>query len=195
MENRDLSERELLVYRYLVKDDRECPPTVREIQRDLHISSTSVVHKTLKSLCEKGRIERGGHSSRSIRIPNRPPVSRVPLLGRVTAGQPILAVEQIEDYLPLPKDLGGENLFALRVEGLSMRDCGILDGDIVIADRDRVAQNGDIIIALIGDEATVKRLGSENGRPVLYPENPDFKPIYPETLTVLGRVVGSFRKF
>ena len=195
MGSRDLTERERAIYRYLIKDDLECPPTIREIQRDLGISSTSVVHNALNSLCEKGLIERDGRSSRSIRIPNRPPVARVPLIGRVTAGRPILAVEQIEDYLPIPKNFGGENLFALRVVGLSMRDAGILDGDIVIADRDQVAQTGDIIIALIGDEATVKRLGTQNGRPVLYPENPDYEPIYPETLTVLGRVVGSFRRF
>ena len=121
-------------------------------------------------------------------------MSQVPLVGRITAGVPILAVEEIEDYIPFPtKDNTG--LFALRVVGLSMKDAGILDGDIIIADKEKVARNGDIVVGMIEDEATVKRLGFENGKPVLYPENPDFSPIYADYIEILGVVVGSFRQY
>ena len=118
------------------------------------------------------------------------------LVGRITAGVPILAVEQIEEYLPVSGELGDrEDLFALRVVGLSMKNAGILDGDIVIADKSKVAEVGDIVIALIDDEATVKRLGKEQGKPVLYPENEDFSTIYPENLKILGKVVATFRRY
>ena len=121
----------------------------------------------------------------------------VPLIGKVTAGQPILAVEEIESYIPYPTSSErSESLFALRVSGLSMRDAGILDGDIIVADKDLGSTNGDIVVAMIEDEATVKRLVIENGKkPYLLPENPDFDPIYPEKMEILGRVVGSFRKY
>ena len=117
----------------------------------------------------------------------------VPLVGRVTAGQPILAVEQIEDYIPYPtRDT--EGLFALKVKGLSMINAGILDGDIVIADRTAPCKSGDIIIGMDGDEATVKRLLIKDKKVIFMPENPDFSPIYPEKPAVLGRVVGVLRK-
>ena len=121
----------------------------------------------------------------------------VPLVGKVTAGQPILAVEEIEGYIPYPiSSENSEGLFALRVSGLSMRDAGILDGDIIIADKDMSSRHGDIVVALIEDEATVKRLVSKHGeKPYLLPENPDFDPIYPEYMEILGRVIGSYRKY
>ncbi|MCQ2450024.1 MAG: transcriptional repressor LexA, partial [Clostridia bacterium] len=121
--------------------------------------------------------------------------SMVPLLGKVTAGQPILAVEEIVDYIPYPqKDATG--LFALKVQGLSMRDAGILDGDIIVADKNAPCHSGDIIIGMDGEEATVKRLLiKKDGQVVFMPENPDFSPIYPEKPSVLGKVVGSYRKY
>lgn len=196
MERPGLNEKQEAVYRYLVQAiDEGCPPTIREICRDCRIKSTSSVHKILDILEEGGYIRRdSSHSSRSIRIDDTFSAARVPIIGRVTAGQPILAVEQIEDYIPYPaRDSRG--LFALRVKGLSMRDAGILDGDLVIADQDAVAKNGDIVIGMDGDEATVKRLSIQNGRVVFLPENPDYSPIYPENPSILGKVVGCYRRY
>ena len=122
--------------------------------------------------------------------------SQVPLIGKVTAGVPILAVEQIEDYIPYPVSASqSDSVFALRVSGLSMRDAGILDGDIIVADKDLACRSGDIVVGMIEDEATVKRLLIQNGEIILMPENPDFSPIYPENPMVLGKVVGSYRKY
>ncbi len=170
------------------------PPTVREICANTGIKSTSTVHRILADLEEKGYITRFGGNSRGIRIQGSAPSSQVPVLGKVTAGVPILAVEDIEEYIPFPVN-SAEGLFGLRVSGLSMKDAGILDGDIIIADKNQPVRSGHIVVALIEDEATVKRLGFENSKPVLYPENPDFEPIYAERIEILGRVVGSFRQY
>jgi repressor LexA len=118
----------------------------------------------------------------------------VPLVGRITAGKPILAVEEIEDYIPYPsKDAGG--LFALKVVGLSMKNAGILDGDIIVADKNSPCRSGDIVVGMDGEEATVKRLLIKDKTVIFMPENEDFDPIYPENPTVLGKVVGSYRKY
>ena len=170
------------------------PPSVREICRATGIKSTSTVHAILVDLEENGYIERDGRNSRSIRIAGASATAQVPVLGRVTAGQPILAVEDIEDYIPYAGN-SSPGLFALRVEGLSMKDIGILDGDIVIADKEAVAKNGDIVIGMDGDEATVKRLLLQNGQIIFMPENPDFDPIYPKEPSILGKVIGSYRRY
>lgn len=192
-----LTTRQKAVYDYLVDTvSKGIPPSVREISRSLSIKSTSTVHKTLGELEEMGLIERDAKNSRSIKLRGMSQGVSVPLVGRITAGVPVLAVEQIEEYLPVSGELGDrEDLFALRVVGLSMKNAGILDGDIVIADKSKVAEVGDIVIALIDDEATVKRLGKEQGKPVLYPENEDFSTIYPENLKILGKVVATFRRY
>ena len=195
MSREPLSEKQEKVYRYLVSSLADgLPPTVREICKYCSIKSTSTVHGILDILEDKGYITRDSHSSRAIRIADNIAAARVPVVGRVTAGQPILAVEQIEDYIPYPtKD--AEGLFALKVDGLSMRDAGILDGDIVVADKNARYREGDIIIGMDGDEATVKRLKIKNGQIIFMPENPDFDPIYPENPSVLGKVIGSYRKY
>ncbi len=196
MSRPQLSEKQLKVYNFLVKAlSGGVPPSVREICNDTGIKSTSTVHAILNHLEENGYIERDPKYSRSIRIAGAVSTAQVPVIGRVTAGKPILAVEEITDYVPYAaKDSSG--LFALRVVGLSMKDVGILDGDIVIADKDLLARNGDIIIGMDGDEATVKRLVVEkNGTVIFMPENPDFDPIYPENPTVLGKVIGSYRRY
>lgn len=195
MSREPLSEKQEKVYRYLVSSLADgLPPTVREICKYCSIKSTSTVHGILDILEDKGYITRDSHSSRAIRIADNISAARVPVVGRVTAGQPILAVEQIEDYIPYPaKD--AEGLFALKVDGLSMRDAGILDGDIVVADKNARYREGDIIIGMDGDEATVKRLKIQNGQIIFMPENPDFDPIYPENPSVLGKVIGSYRKY
>lgn len=192
-----LSEKQASVYKFLVSEiGAGLPPTVREICRATGIKSTSTVHGILDALEEYGYISRDRNASRAIKIEGSVSSVQVPVLGKVTAGVPILAVEQIEDYIPYPADkVADGSLFALNVSGLSMKDAGILDGDIVVADRYAAYRSGDIVIAMIDDEATVKRIVFENGKPVLMPENPDFSPIYPDNLTVLGKVVGSYRSY
>ena len=153
------------------------PPTVREICAAAGIKSTSTVHAYLKVLEEEGYINRQSGLNRAIRLPGES-VARVPLLGKVTAGQPILAVEEVEEYVPYSG--GGYQpgeLFALRVSGTSMINAGILDHDVVIVKKTPVAENGDIVVALIGDEATVKRLFVEKDHIRLQPENDAFEPI------------------
>lgn len=196
MSKAPLTEKQAQVYRFLVKQlSSGIPPTVREICNETGIKSTSTVHSILSILEEEGYIIRDPRNSRAIRLEAEFDSAMVPLVGRVTAGQPILAVEHIEDYMPYPTR-NAEGLFALRVVGLSMRDAGILDGDIVFADKNAPCRSGDIIIGMDGDEATVKRLLIKNGGQVVFmPENPDFSPIYPEKPLVLGKVVGSFRRY
>lgn len=169
-------------------------PSVREICAALSIKSTSTVHHLLRSLEEKGCIERNNGLNRSIRLPNSE-ISRVPLVGVVTAGKPILAAEMIETYIPVAREGGAEDLFALHVRGDSMINAGILDGDIIIARQCTTARNGEIVVAMIGDEATVKRFYKENGGYRLQPENDALEPIYADEVTILGKVVGLQRNY
>lgn len=195
MSRQGLTDKKLKVYNFLVKAlGSGIPPSVREICQETGIKSTSTVHAILSALEEEKYIERDARNSRSIRIAGSVATAQVPVIGRVTAGQPILAVEEIIDYIPYATS-DAEGLFALKVVGLSMRDAGILDGDIVIADKDAAYRSGDIIIGMDGDEATVKRLLMKNGQVIFMPENPDFDPIYPENPSVLGKVIGSYRRY
>lgn len=196
MDKAPLTEKQASVYKYLVKQmNGGIPPTVREICANTGIKSTSTVHAILNVLEEQGYISRDARYSRAIRIDSDYDSAMVPLVGRVTAGQPILVIEHIEDYIPYPAR-DAEGLFALKVVGLSMRDIGLLDGDIVVADKNAPCKNGDIIIGMDGDSATVKRLVLEkDGTVIFMPENPDFAPIYPEKPSVLGKVIGSYRKY
>ncbi len=172
------------------------PPSVREICEATGIRSTSTVHAYLKLLESEGYIDRRSGLNRAIRLPGES-VTRVPLLGKVTAGKPILAVEEVEDYVPFS---GGSQypageLFALRVSGTSMINAGILDRDVVIVRRTNTAQNGDVVVALIDDEATVKRLFVEADHIRLQPENDAFEPILVKEVTVLGKVISLVRYF
>ena len=172
------------------------PPTVREICDACGIKSTSTVHAYLKRLEDEGYIDRMDGLNRAIRLPGES-VTRVPLLGKVTAGLPILAVEEVEDYVPFS---GGNQypageLFALRVSGTSMIGAGILDRDVVIVRRTNTAQNGDVVVALIGDEATVKRIYMESDHIRLQPENPEYEPIIVKEAIVLGKVISLVRYF
>jgi len=190
----ELTKKEHSVFEFLKRKlSSGLPPTVREIARELGIKSTSTVHAYLSSLEEKGYIIRDKYNSRAIKIVGQKDVSHIPVLGKVTAGQPILAVEDIEDYIPY--DAEGEGIFALRVSGLSMKNAGILDGDIIVANKDAYIKNGDIVVALIEDEATVKRLKNDNGKIILIPENEDFEPIIAENPQMLGKVIGCIRKY
>ena len=170
------------------------PPTVREICSATGLSSTSTVHNHLKALERLGYISRSEGRNRAILIAGAQATSQVPILGTVTAGVPILAFEDIQGYIPFA-DKGSRDLFALNVSGLSMRDAGILDGDYVIAEKVPTAEDGEIVVALIGDEATVKRLYREKDGIRLQPENPDFEPIFTNEMSVLGKVISVVRYY
>lgn len=192
-----LTEKEKRVYEYLVNNlSMGKTPTVREVGKGCAIASTSTIQRAITKLCSLGLIEKDSYSSRSLRLPNLMPSVSVPILGKVTAGVPILAVEQNEGFINVPQSFGdSSSLFALKVTGLSMKNAGILDGDIVVADKGKTAISGDIVVALIEDEATVKRLKITDGVVSLLPENPDFEPIIPNECKILGTVTGSFRKY
>ena len=195
MSKRPLTEKQQSVYNFIVKQMADgFPPTVREICNNTGIKSTSTVHAILGVLEEEGYIVRDAKYSRAIKLDMPSSAAMVPLVGRITAGKPILAVEEIEDYIPYPsKDADG--LFALKVVGYSMKNVGIMDGDIIVADKNKPCRSGDIVIGMDGEEATVKRLLIKNKQVIFMPENEDFDPIYPENPTVLGKVVGSYRKY
>lgn len=192
----DLNPKALQILDY-IRDriDDGLPPSVREICAALEIKSTSTAHKYLNELQERGLIEKGSHLNRAITLPDDRSI-RVPLLGTVTAGQPILAVEEVEGYIPFrSRSLRSKDLFALRVKGESMIQAGILDGDIVIIRRTPTAENGDIVVALVEDEATVKRFYKEKGHYRLQPENDSMEPIIVDSVSVLGRVISLVREY
>ena len=197
MASNQISEKQQRVLAFLREKSADgLPPTVREICTATGIKSTSSVHTILRALEDEGYISRDARASRAIKVEGVQHTVQVPLVGVVTAGVPILAVENIEEYLPCPSAVArGRELFALRVKGLSMKNAGILDGDVVYAERTSDAGQGDIVIALIDDEATVKRFFREDGKVRLQPENPEFEPIVSDRVQVLGRVVASFRAY
>ena len=181
-------------------------PTVREICQALDLKSTSTVHGYLARLEKKGLIQKNALKPRTIRVMNKMNMAEqkfytskemvdVPIVGKVTAGAPILAVENIEDSFPLPIDfVGNSETFMLRVRGDSMIDAGILDGDLVLVRKQDTANNGDIVVALIEDEATVKKFYKEKGFIRLQPQNQFMQPIIVPTCSILGIVCGVFRK-
>lgn len=181
--------------------ERGYPPSVREICRALGFRSSSTAHHYLEKLEELGYLERIAARPRAIRVLKPAGVSRlpqcryVPLLGRIRAGQPLLAEENLEGYLPLPADFaaGGE-YFVLRVEGESMLGAGIRDGDFVIVRRQKMVENGEIAALLLGDEATVKRFYQEKDLVRLQPANDQFEPILTREVEILGKVTGLFRR-
>ena len=176
------------------------PPTVREICEAVRLKSTSSVHSHLETLERNGFIRRDPTKPRAMEILDdmfgltRREMVQIPMIGTVTAGQPILAEENIEDYFPVPADLlPNTQTFMLRIKGNSMINAGIFDGDRVIVERTPTAENGDIVVALIDDSATVKRFYKEGGYYRLQPENDAMEPIIVTNMNVLGKVIGLFR--
>ena len=171
-------------------------PSVREICEEVGLSSTSTVHHHLKALEEKGMIVREHGVNRCIQSTGEEKSVNVAVMGNVAAGNPIVAIEDIECYVPVPEKMGrGRELFALRIQGESMIKAGILDGDIVIVDRTPVAENGEIVVALVGDSATVKRFYKEDGHYRLQPENDAFEPIIVDEVILLGKVISLVRNY
>ena len=167
-------------------------PSVREICDAVGLTSTATVHYHLSALRESGQITMDGNKKRTIRVPNAKPSGLIPVVGVVTAGVPILAVENIEGYLPWE---GEKELFALRVRGDSMIQAGILDGDKVVVRPQSTADNGEIVVALLDDSATVKRLRKEKGEVWLMPENPAYLPIDGRTAKIIGKVKAVVREY
>ena len=172
------------------------PPSVREICAATGLKSTSTVHAHLKALENLGYISRDAGLNRAIHIEGCEQTAQVPILGKVTAGLPILAVEEIQGYLPITaSQQRGRELFALTVQGESMKNAGLLDGDYVVVERTPTARDGDIVVALIEDEATVKRLYRETDCVRLQPENDAFEPIYAKEVIILGKVISVVRYY
>ena len=194
-------QRQILKY---IKDtlrNKGYPPSVREIGEAVGLSSSSTVHSYLSKLEEMGFIRRDPTKPRAIDVLDEAPwrqkqITPVPLVGRVTAGQPILAVENIEETYPLPAELiGNDDVFMLAVQGNSMIEAGILDGDYVVVRNQSTARNGDIIVALVDEEeATVKRFFKERDSIRLQPENSSMEPIYSRNVQILGKVIAVFRR-
>ncbi|PWM34661.1 MAG: transcriptional repressor LexA [Clostridiales bacterium] len=179
-------------------DNEGYPPSVREICQKLHIKSTSTVHKYLNELEQGGYIRRENAKNRSIRVLHPggqgTQTLRVPMLGVVTAGSPILAVQETGEYISFETGrYTHDELFALQIKGESMIEAGIFDGDYIVARRTPSAENGDIVVALIEDEATVKEFYREDGHYRLQPRNSTMEPILVSEMSVLGKVVAVLR--
>ena len=178
------------------------PPSVREICEAVHLKSTSSVHSHLETLEKNGYIRRDPTKPRAIEIMDdnfnltRREVVNVPMIGYVAAGQPILAVENIEGYFPLPAEIiPNQETFLLKVKGESMINAGILNGDSVLVKQQATAENGDMVVALVDDSATVKNFYRENGHIRLQPQNDTMDPIIVDDCTIIGKVFGVFRIF
>jgi repressor LexA len=206
-----LTDRQQQIWNYLVEyvDGHGYPPTVREIGEEVGLASPSTVHAHLANLERAGLLRRDPTKPRALELIGRERAepgtataeslgaARLPLLGEIAAGAPLLAEQNIEEYLTLPSSTGGD--FLLRVRGDSMIGAGILDGDLVIVKSTQEARNGEIVVVLAGndestDEATVKTFYREDGRIRLQPENAALQPIYADYVQILGRVVGVFRE-
>ena len=207
---RKLTERQRQIYEFIARAIRNngYPPTIREVMEAFHIASTNGVRTTLAALEKKGYIKRHPMLSRGIAltdyverdVPMSSEVREVPVIGRVAAGEPVLATENVEATLAVDRSfVPSQEVFALCVRGDSMRDAGILDGDYVLARQQETADPGDIVVAVIGEEATVKRYYPKGKQVLLMPENDSFQPIVVDAqmdaFRIAGKIVGLMRRF
>jgi repressor LexA len=201
----DLTGQQKKILEYIKKEvnTKGYPPSVREICAAVGLKSTSTVHGHLAKLEKNGYIRRDPTKPRAIELLTNDgsengfvkEVVQIPIVGKVTAGEPILAVENVEDFFPVPKEFtDGSNFYMLKIKGDSMINAGILDGDYVLVKQQNTANNGDIVVAMIEDEATVKRFFKETNYIRLQPENPSMSPIISQNINVIGKVKGVFRK-
>lgn len=195
-------QREILEYIKLEILNKGYPPAVREICEAVHLKSTSSVHSHLETLEKNGYIRRDPTKPRAIEIIDdnfnltRREVVNVPMVGRVAAGEPLLAVENINSYFPIPSEfMPNEETFMLQVKGESMINAGIFDGDNILVQKQNTARNGDMVVALVDDSATVKTFFKEDGHYRLQPENDTMAPIIVDECSILGKVFGVFRFF
>ena len=195
-------QREILEYIKQEILNKGYPPAVREICEAVHLKSTSSVHSHLETLEKNGSIRRDPTKPRAIEIMDdnfnltRREVVNVPLIGKVAAGQPLLAVENVETYFPIPAEfMPNVESFMLKVKGESMINAGIFDGDNILVEKQSTARNGDMVVALVDDSATVKTFYKEDGHYRLQPENDNMDPIIVQDCQILGKVFGVFRFF
>ena len=195
-------QREILEYIKAEILNKGYPPAVREICEAVKLKSTSSVHAHLETLEKNGYIRRDPTKPRAIEIVDenfnltRREMVNVPIVGRVAAGEPILAVENIENYFPIPAEfMPNEQTFILQVQGESMVNAGILDGDYILVEQQTTAHDGDMVVALVDDSATVKTFYKENGYYRLQPENDFMEPIIVSDVMIMGKVIGTFRFF
>jgi len=202
---KDLTKRQQEIFDFIKKYSagHGYPPTVRDIGKAVGLASSSTVHAHLANLEKVGLLRRDPTKPRAIELLDRAVDAAksvvagggLPLVGHVAAGQPILAEENIEDYVQVPEMAGGEEgEFVLRVRGDSMKDAGIIEGDFVVVRKQETAADGEIVVALVGEEATVKRFFKEADHIRLQPENATMEPIRTRDVSIVGRVVGVFRK-
>ena len=198
-----ISDKQKEILEYMKQEilNKGYPPTVRDICEAVNLKSTSSVHSHLETLEKNGYIRRDPTKPRAIEILDenfyntRCEVATVPVVGRVAAGEPILAVENVDSYFPIPTDmLSNRETFILVVKGESMINMGIYDGDYIVVEQCNTANNGDVVVALVDDSATVKRFYKENGHYRLQPENDYMDPIIVDQVEILGKVTGLYRK-
>ena len=202
-----LTDRQAAILDFIIEEisAKGYPPSVREIGEAIGLNSPSTVHSHLATLEQKGYIRRDKSKPRALEVTFETEPSSlsfkemvdVPILGQVSAGLPIFADENLEDTFPMPLSFvhSKENLFMLRVKGESMIEAGIEDGDIVVLRRQETAENGEIVVAMIDDEATLKRIYYEDGHVRLQPENAAMEPIYADEVVILGRLLALFRQY
>ena len=199
-----ITEKQSQILEYIKSEilNKGYPPSVRDICTAVNLKSTSSVHSHLETLEKNGYIRRDPTKPRTIEIIDdnfnlvRREVVNVPMVGTVAAGQPILAIENIDNYFPIPSEyMPNEETFMLKVKGESMINAGILDGDNILVKRQTTAKNGDMVVALVDDSATVKTFYKENGHIRLQPENDDMDPIIVPDCEIIGKVFGVFRFF
>ena len=202
---KELTKKQQQVLDYILTEihRRGYPPAIREIGKALNLSSSATVHSHIKALEKKGYLRRDPSKPRALEVLDyrdldQPlPSSKtrsVPVVGRISAGSPLLAADNIEDTWPLPREFTAEETFILKVKGDSMIQAGILDGDYLVVKRQQTADNGDIVVALLEEEATVKRFFREGKRFRLEPENPNMKPIVTDKVVILGKAMALLRK-
>ncbi|MGM0601680.1 MAG: transcriptional repressor LexA [Bacillota bacterium] len=202
----ELSERQKSILKFIMSeiDEKGYPPSVREIGSAVGLKSPASVHSHLKTLEKLKYLRRDPSKPRAIEViyednsveKDKKEMLKIPVVGKVTAGEPILAEENIEDYFPFPVDylkVGNKEIFMLKVSGDSMHDAGIYDHDYVIAQKQNHAENRDIVIALLEEEATVKRFFKEDNHIRLQPENEAYEPIISKNVVILGKVIGLYR--
>ncbi len=200
MKKEQLEQKLQEVYDFTVDfiEDNGFPPSVREICTKLSIKSTATAYSYLNRLKNKGLLEKSPLKKRALTVKNtnRTAYKSIPLIGVITAGTPIFTVEHLEGYYPLPSEFKEDDCdFALTVSGESMINAGIYDKDVIIVKQQQTAENGDIVVALIEDSATVKRFYRKNGKIILHPENDTMQDMIFDDVMVLGKVKGLFRKF
>ena len=184
------------VYRYIVDfiNKNGYGPTVRDICKGCNIKSTATPYQIINRLVERGLLKKTGNINRAVSLANQGPTVSVPLVGTVAAGQPIFASENYEEFFSIPGNFfEGDELFMLNVKGSSMIKIGMFDGDKVVVKRQETAENGEIVVALVDDSATVKRFFKRNGKIILHPENDDMEDFVFDEVQILGKVVGLMR--